>query len=227
LSRGVTVKLFLVDGKPEGLKIVEKSNWTGIGIMCSRVQYPEVQHRSEFDGPGVYVLVGPGDTGSQQAIYIGEADVARTRLNQHVKGTDFWASLILFTSKDANLNKDHVRYLESRLVRIARDAKRAQIQNGNIPAAPQLSEADRADVESFLEDMLIIYPLLGVAAFEVVQQRKEAVQAAGNLYWKGNDTLATGHEIPEGFIVLKDSIARIEETASLHEYVRSMSVLRK
>jgi hypothetical protein len=150
LTKGATVKIFLVDGKPEGLQIVEKSNWSGIGVQCSRAQYPSVQTRKEFSGPGVYALIGRTESGNQPAIYIGEADVARSRLNQHVKGEDFWTRFVLFASKDANLNKAHVRYLESRLVKLARDAKNAEVLNGNMPATPQLSESDLADMESFL-----------------------------------------------------------------------------
>lgn len=70
--RGTSVRLFLVDGTPDGLRLVEKSNWTGLASMCSRAQYPDVRSRDEFGRPGVYVLVGPSEDGSnRQKLYIG------------------------------------------------------------------------------------------------------------------------------------------------------------
>ena len=45
------------------------------------------------------------------------------RLDQHAKQKDFWTHAAVFTSKDQNLNKAHVQYLEARLVQQARDAK--------------------------------------------------------------------------------------------------------
>ena len=223
MRRGVSVKLFLVDGTPEGLKVVEKSNWTGIGLMCSRVQFADIQKRPEFNRPCVYVLLGPNESDGQPRIYIGEADVARLRIAQHAKGFDFWTHFILFTSKDPNLNKAHVKYLESRLVGLAHEAKRVHLENKNIPPSPQLAEADIADVESFLDDMLILYPLLGLHAFETV---KESSTARLNddllLTLNGPGTNALGKQTSEGLVVLKDSRGRVYETPSMHEYGRSI-----
>jgi len=220
-KRGVTVKLFLADGTPDGLRIVEKSNWTGMATMCSRAQYLSVRTREEFSRPGVYVLVGPSDGGgSRQKIYIGEADIARERIDNHLKGKDFWTNLIRFSSKDTNLNKAHVQYLEARLVELARQAKRADIENANSPRLPSLSEADMADMSAFLDDMLVIYPLLGVSAFEVVAEVASPTELRLELRVK--DTLAFGADRAEGFTVFKDSLGRLETVPSIHAYMRDL-----
>ena len=52
-NKGTSIKIFLVDGTPEGLRLIEKSLWTGIGIVCSRNQYPSVRKRDEFSRPGI------------------------------------------------------------------------------------------------------------------------------------------------------------------------------
>ncbi len=219
--RGVSVRLFLVDGTAEGFRLVEKSNWTGIAAMCSRAQYPEIRDREEFGRPGVYVLVGPSQSGTgRQAIYIGQADAARERLDAHLRGKDFWTHLVLFASKDTNLNKAHVSYLEARLVELAQRAKRADMENGNVPRVRSLSEADRADAESFLEDMLLIYPILGVSAFEVIDDNVPT--SAPRLLLRGKETLATGHDTPEGFVVAAGSIGRLEAVQSMHAYMADL-----
>lgn len=138
--RPVSIKLFLADGTPDGLRIVEKSNWSGLGVMCARAQYPDVRDRDEFGRPSVYLLLGPSPSGSnRQSVYIGQADMARERLDSHARTKDFWTHLILFSSKDTNLNKAHVQYLESQLIELAIRAKRVDVDNGNSPRMPALS----------------------------------------------------------------------------------------
>lgn len=129
-SRGVSIRLFLADGTPDGLRLVEKSNWTGAALVCSRTQYPEVRGRPEFDRPSVYILTGPSETDdSTHRVFIGEADVGRDRIDNHLRNKDFWTRLTLFTGKDENLNKAHVRYIESRLIELANRAKRSELDN--------------------------------------------------------------------------------------------------
>ena len=81
--------MFLVDGRPDGLRVVEKSNWSGKGLMCSRTQFPSIRHRSEFDRAGVYVLVGDEPTAiATPRIYIGAGFGNRVPSfqRQHVRG---------------------------------------------------------------------------------------------------------------------------------------------
>lgn len=61
---------------------------------------------------------------------------------------------VLFGSIKA-INKGHARYLEARLIEMARTAGRVALDNGNEPPADRrrLSEADRANMELFLENL--------------------------------------------------------------------------
>lgn len=215
--RPTSIRIFLADGTPEGLKIVGKSNWSGQALTCSRSQYPDARQREEFGRTGVYLLVGPGSSSSQPAVYVGEADVARDRLNQHFRTKDFWTSLILFSANDGNLNKAHVRYLESRLLGLAQKAKRAELENNAFPAIPPLSEADCADAEWFLQEMLLIFPLLGVTAFEPAVGTKS--RRAMRLFLKGREAEAEGRDTAEGFLVCEGSLARMNAVPSTHNYL--------
>jgi hypothetical protein len=214
---GTSIRLFLADGTPDGLWVVEKSNWTGLALMAPRSRYPALRLRPEMMGPGVYVLVGPEGGAKSIRIYVGETDVLKDRLDAHQKNKDFWTKAVVFTSKDANLNKAHVRYLEARLLAIAAEANRAELDNGSATTLPGLSEADRADMESFLADMLTIYPVLGISAFE---RAAEATQAAASerLYLTGKAT-AEGQEASDGFVVFKNALARSDSVPSIHAYI--------
>jgi hypothetical protein len=85
-----------------------------------------------------------------------------------------------FTSTDENLNKAHVRYLESKPIALAEAANLWELENSAAPGEPPLSEADRAAADWFLDEMLLIYPILGVAAFEAASTEAPAPDAAGS-----------------------------------------------
>jgi len=224
--RPTSIRIFLADGVPEGLRIVEKSNWTGRAVVASRSQLDRALAREELSQPGVYVLTGLSEDGAPR-VYIGEADLLRDRLRQHVAGKEFWAHLVAFTSTSEGLNKAHVRYLEARLVRLARDAKQWELENTTQPALPPLSEADKADAEWFLAEMLVIFPLLGIDAFEAAasQARSLAPGKGGEsteLFLSERGADAQGREVADGFVVLKGSVARASEVASIHDYLRDL-----
>jgi hypothetical protein len=121
---------------------VEKSNWTGQGVMFPRSLFPQARHRPELKRTGVYVLWGPAESDHLPRAYVGEGDPVLQRLEQHAKSKDFWTHAVAFSSEDQNLNKAHVQYIESRLLELALVAKRCELDNGNVPQPPSLSEAE-------------------------------------------------------------------------------------
>jgi Domain of unknown function (DUF4357) len=214
--RGFSLRIFLPDGTPDGLRFVEKSNWIGRGVVCPRSQFREAKARVEFSKTGVYVLRGPSEEGDLPTVYIGEGDPALPRLERHFATKDFWTSLILFTSKDENLNKAHVQYLEARLAALARDAKRCVLDNGNVPQLPSLSEPDAAEMEGFLEEMLLIFPVLGLNVFERPLPRQVP---RTKLYLSARGITAEGYEDAEGFVVLAGSQVTKDTVPSAHRYL--------
>ena len=53
-----TLKIFVANGDPDGLRIVERSNWNGRAVVFPRAIYTQVRDRSEFQQAGVYLLLG-------------------------------------------------------------------------------------------------------------------------------------------------------------------------
>jgi len=223
--RPTSIRIFLADGVPDGLRIVEKSNWTGRAVVASRSQSTSAFDRQELTQPGIYVLTGLMDDGAPR-LYVGEADVLRDRLKQHLAGKDFWTRFVAFTSTNEGLNKAHVRYLESRLVGLARAANQWGLENGTVPTPPPLSEADKADAEWFLQEMLVIFPLLGIDAFEDAASQARSDSQVGSespmLYLNERGANGTGREAGDGFIVFSGSRARVSEVPSIHEYLRDL-----
>jgi hypothetical protein len=184
-------------------------------------------------------LVGPSPDGQIRGhLYIGEADELRGRVDQQAKTKDFWTEAMAFTSKDANLNKAHVRYLEARLIGLAKQAKRAEIENNTEPPLPHLSEADRADMETYLDELLVVLPLLGVNAFEIpaapAPHERTAIPASATpsaakvipplsiepLYLRGpGGAQGQGAERAEGFVVFEGAMARVQAVPSTHSFL--------
>jgi hypothetical protein len=155
-SDGITVTLLLVDGSPRGLLTGEIMSRTIHVLVAPRSRLGEAIKREQARKPGVYFLVGDEPEPPQkQQVYIGEADVVADRIKSHAndESKDFFERFCLITSKDENLNKAHVRYLESRLLEIAKESGLADLKNVNEPQKKNLSGPEVAYMESYLKDI--------------------------------------------------------------------------
>ncbi len=82
------------------------------------------------------------------------------------------------------MNRAHVTWLEHALVQRAKQAKQCRIDNANEPQEPALTEAEKADIQGFLKEILQILPLAGIRAFEfpkAVATPKAKAPEAGTL----------------------------------------------
>lgn len=223
-SRGQSIHIYLVNGHPEGLRIVTRPGWTGSVLAFSRADYAEARTRQEFQRSGIYVLIGPSNADAHnETAYIGEGDVVLRRLDDHHQSKDFWTRGYVITSHNDFLHKAHIRYLESRLIRIAMEAETVTLENGTAPEPSGLGEAEAADMESFLDTVLPLFPLLGVQAFDTAPATLPTAHAttpAGAsspatprdrgriLRLNDRHAQAEGQDDPRGFIVLAGSLAR-------------------
>lgn len=161
---GKHIELFLVDGTPGGLTTAEILNWTGQVVSAPRAELGALLLRPELSRTCIYLLLGPDEEGGTRC-YIGETDDFKTRVKQHDTNREFWRRVVVVTSKDANLTKAHGRYLESRLIALARQANRVVLENGNAPPLQHLPEAHASDMDYFIEQLQIVLPVLGIDAF--------------------------------------------------------------
>ena len=136
MVHGKSVKLFLVDGTPNGILTAEIINWTGHVLSAPRTKLAELIKREECSRTGIYFLVGyDPENPTYPKVYIGESDDVANRLKQHNRtedsgGKDFWEKVCLVTGKDQNITKAHIKYLESRLMSIAQSNGQCQLDNG-------------------------------------------------------------------------------------------------
>lgn len=170
MPEAFTIRIYVPDGDPEGVRIIDRLNWTGVGLAFPRVKWKEICKRSEFLNAGVYILVGYKDEDDDlPTIYIGQGDGVKNRIDSHEKNKDFWDWGITFTSTNNGLNRAHITWLEYALVKRANRANRCHLDNGNLPQEPALAESEKADTKAFLKEVLQILPLVGLRAFEVAK----------------------------------------------------------
>jgi hypothetical protein len=210
--------ILVADGDPDGLRIVERSNWNGRALMFPRKMYPDVRDRAELKQPGVYLLIGPREDGDGEKIYVGEGDPVGERIKSHFANVDFWQRCVFFISSTGNMNKAHIQYLEARLVALGRKAKRLPIENIKNPTDPSLSDMDRAFVEVFLQNLLGMLPVLGITAFELPKEVTATQEKLPLLHCEGKGIFATGIDATQGFIVKEGSFAAKIFTPSVAQH---------
>jgi molecular chaperone GrpE (heat shock protein) len=213
-----TLELFFIDGKPDGMLTAEVFGWTGHILVAPRTRLPEALKRKESSYTGVYILLGEFD--EEQLAYIGEGESIAARIKSHDAKKDWWSRVVLITSAANNLHKAHVQYLESRLVQEGISAANTKLENGTSPALPGLSEADQANMEAFISQLLMVLPAIRVDLFtsnakpdkqsEIVKPQESIESQAFELTLKKEGIVATAILEDGEFIVQRGSLARAE-----------------
>jgi hypothetical protein len=201
---GKTIKIFLIDGEPNGRMSCELSNWSGKAYKIPRIKIKDCNDRIDLSSTGVYLLFGKDDVGKEQ-VYIGEAESILKRLNQQLNQKDFWNEAIVFISKDENLNKAHIKYLENRLHDIAKSTNRYKIDNSVVPTQSSISESDRAEMEEFIEYIKLLVNTLGHKVFEEKREFKTKQNQESFFIKAARGAESQGELTSDGFVVFKNS----------------------
>jgi len=217
---GKTIKLFLIDGEPNGRMTCELSNWTGKAYKIPRIKIKDCVDRPDLLNPGVYLLFGKDEAG-KDIVYIGEAESVFKRLIQHLKQKDFWNEAIVFISKDENLNKAHIKYLENGLHEMARSVNRYQMNNNTIPTQSSIAESDRAEMEEFIENIRILINTLGHKVFEGKRETKSIQQQEQETFYikTARGANAQAELTSDGFLVFMGSKAANSTSPSMTDNI--------
>ena len=232
---GRSIRIFLVDGVASGLRTAELGLSTIKALVVPRASLSAATKRPEVQRTGVYILIGrDSDRPGVLKIYFGEADTVFTRLSAHDKdqGKDFWEEAVVFVSKDENLTKAHGRYLESRFISLAKQAKRCTVTNATEPSDQgRLPEADEVEMAEFATQALLLLGTLGYDLFSPIQDATsqssttQAPDQSKNLFtYSGEGFSATCivNSTSGQFVVRIGSKARKQEAQSLQETYRAL-----
>lgn len=217
-SFGRSLRIYLSDGSPSGVRLAEIVNWTGQAIACPRTRFSELADWPEVSRPGVYLLIEGGLGTDRGGVYVGESENVRDRLANHLVEKESWTEAVAFTSKDTNLTKAHVRYLEARLIDLAKLAGRYEVENTNAGFSASLPRADVDAMEEYLANLRMVLGSLGHRLLEPLTVPPVGASALGGTSSPGAGGIlgtqlrfeflslsAVGFATDEGFVVLKGS----------------------
>lgn len=239
---GKSIRIYLSDGSVSGIRHGEIVNWSGQAISCPRTRFSDLKDWAEARRPGVYFLFGVDEDTGSEVVYIGEAEIVTERISSHLSGKDFWSDLVAFTSKDDNLTKGHIRYLEARLVQLAQNAGRYVLKNAASPQLPALPRPDRDAMEEFIDSIRTLLGVLGHRTLEPLTMRPAPESAVTstpippsfppppttppselqNFYLRIGRLVASAIRTNEGIVVLAGSDATPDIQGSLSMGYRSL-----
>lgn len=236
MSIGKSIRIYLSDATAAGIRHAELDNWAGQAVVCPRSRLGELGKWPEAQRPGVYFLFEARVGDSKQTAYIGEAENVVKRLVDHDRKKEFWNEVIIFTSKDENLTKAHVKFLEANLVALARIADRYKLENGQTPTEASLPRADKDAMTEYAMNLRLVLGTLGYPLLEeLVKTANDAVvvtaqnsssqkslEFAGALVLKVNHLVAHGLVTDEGFVLNAGSQVSLSNTDSMPKNVQQI-----
>jgi len=219
MNHGKQLRLFLPDGTPSGPRYYELVNWTGQALVMPASRIKELISGAwpEFERPGIYLVRGESEEGHAR-LYIGESENVAKRVQGHPSSLGFEVTeLLLFSSKDDNLTKSHVLWLESALIDLATTAKRTALTNITVPLTKTLSKAEQATMLEFLENLELVAQTAGFNYFTKAKIRNVGPTPAARLtlHKVTQGIKAQAVQTDEGFVVLAGSRASGHATEAL------------
>jgi len=150
LSDPFTLRIFVPSGDPEGVRIVDRMNWTGKGYFLPRDRWSDIKARPELARPGVYVLIGQETDAlgaERPVVYIGQSEDVQSRINQHDLGKEFRDKAAIFISTSGGLNRAHTTWLEWELIQRAAPGLKwiAAYQSAPVSAITHIAEIERLE----------------------------------------------------------------------------------
>lgn len=228
MAHGKSIELFLANGTADSLITAELSNWNGKAIKIPRIEVADCK-RDDIKGPGVYFLFCK-DENDTDLVYIGESESVQDRLIQHIRDYSadkekyYWTTAVIFVGRD--LNKALIRYLEDRLVQIARESKRYKVLTKNTYRKTVMKESHIAAMEEFIENIRVLISALGYKVLEPTASTvSSTAQGDEKLYLNMGTASAEGLVTAEGFVLLAG--ASVNEKTSEKSLSKGAIAIRK
>ena len=198
---GKTVTTYLIDGDPKGTQYAFISNKICQMFVVPRSNLAYLNSQEKLQKPAFYILLGEDEATKPQA-YIGETENFRERVKDHDSKKTFWQKALIFVSKDADMTKADVQYLEYKAIELARKANAYVLSdNKQTPKAPNLPEYQKDSMDEFFDDVKFLASFIGCNIFEIAQPKSEHL-----FFLKTRRCDAVGFYNSSGFTVLKDSV---------------------
>lgn len=207
-----TIQIFLPSGDPRGLRIAEITTRIVQVIEVPRSRLDEFVRMPESGQVGVYFLFGSDADTDDPQVYIGQTGDLRTRLCSHHSKKEFWQRALVLISRTNSLTQTHALFLEWHCLKLASEAGRYRVENGNAGSKPHTPAPLEADCLEIFETGSILLSTLGFPVFEAVAGTSGRDDV---FYCHANGADGRGMLTDDGFVVLKGSVGRRENVPSI------------
>ena len=208
---GKTVTTYLIDSDPKGTQYSFISNKICQMFVIPRSNLAYLNEQEKLHKPAFYILIGEDEATKPQA-YIGETENFKERVKDHDSKKAFWQKALVFVSKDEDMTKADVQYLEYRAIAEAKQSNSFVLnENKQIPKVPNLPEHQRDAMDEFFEDIKFLSSFMGCNIFDISQPKAEHL-----FFTKGRGCNAKGYYNSAGFTVLKGSLVASDSVPSFH-----------
>lgn len=175
---GRVVKIFITGDDPRSLRHVELDNWSGLAVTGQPEYFKKALETEELRRSCVYLLIQTGGEDDLPRVYVGESDDFTKRYPGEKFPIEF-DTFMIFTSKDDNLTRAHVKWLELHLWQmLTENVGKVAVANANRPSGSNLPRPDRATMSTYLGNMIYVLEALGFDLF-TKDERSMAAPTAG------------------------------------------------
>jgi hypothetical protein len=238
IAKNKSINLFLMDATANGLIKCSLANWTGVAYKIPRTEIDKCKELKPLKQTGVYFLFGSNDQTGDDVVYVGQAssrkngDGILSRLMEHKRNPDkdYWTEVVLFTTSNDSFGPTDISYLENRFCKLATEAGRYVVKDGNDPNPGNITEEKESELEEFIAYASIIMRTLGHKVFTPVASSPKPLSdgepsgvAADDeplFYFNRGAVKATGRRTADGFVVFEGSKIELKMTNSCPKGVR-------
>lgn len=218
---GKTVTTYLVNGDPKGTRYAFISNKICQMFVVPRSNLEYLDKPKKLQKPAFYILIGEDESAKPQA-YIGETENFKERVKDHDQKKTFWQKALIFVSKDADMTKADVQYLEYIAVQLAKELNRYNLQeNKQTPKEPNLPEYQKDAMDEFFEDIKFLTSFIGITIFESAPVNRLPI-----FFFKRRGAEARGIYDGNGFTVLNGSKLSKDIVSSCHAIERREMIVK-
>lgn len=231
-----------MDGDANGRMKCTLANWTGVAYKIPRTELDKCKERDDLKQSGVYFLFGNSDKTGKGVVYIGQAGARKNgegilnRLQEHKRNPekDYWTEAIVFTTSNNSFGPTEISYLENRFCKLAIEANRYDVKNGNDPTPDNITEEKESEMEEFIDYSKVIMGTLGHKLFvpltsKTAPESKEYtdIEKSESAPLHLERTIknigkveANGMQTADGFVVFKGSLISLQDDDTIPTVIK-------